>query len=172
MPQSRSRAGDLSDARGRRRGEVQGTLDDRLTRHRSILAIALGIQACRHGHRVLSATATDWVTRLFDAHRAGRLATELAKLRRYGLIIIDEVGYLPFGQAPRTSSSSWCRVATSPPTGYATEGSTPCPASVRPPTSNPVSRLPAHRHFSSVGTDQTSSAVDKHSVYNSSAVSA
>src|SRR6478735_858068 len=62
------------------------------------LAIALGVTACRHGHRVLFATATDWVTRLSDAHRAGKLATELAKLRRYGLIIIDEVGYLPFEQ--------------------------------------------------------------------------
>ena len=62
------------------------------------LAIALGIQACRHGHRVLFATATDWVTRLSDAHRAGKLAAELTKLRRYGLIIIDEVGYLPFEQ--------------------------------------------------------------------------
>jgi len=62
------------------------------------LAIALGVQACRHGHRALFATATDWVTRLSDAHRAGKLAAELAKLRRYGLIIIDEVGYLPFEQ--------------------------------------------------------------------------
>jgi DNA replication protein DnaC len=47
---------------------------------------------------VLFATATDWVTRLTDAHRAGRLAAELTKLRRYGLIIVDEVGYLPFEQ--------------------------------------------------------------------------
>ena len=62
------------------------------------LAIALGITACRHGHRALFATATDWVTRLSDAHRAGRLPAELVKLRRYGLIIIDEVGYLPFEQ--------------------------------------------------------------------------
>ncbi|MGB4890101.1 MAG: IS21-like element helper ATPase IstB [Propionicimonas sp.] len=62
------------------------------------LAIALGVQACRHGHRALFATATDWVTRLTDAHRAGKLAAELTKLRRYGLIIIDEVGYLPFEQ--------------------------------------------------------------------------
>ena len=35
------------------------------------LATALGIAAARHGHRVLFATATDWVTRLTDAHRAG-----------------------------------------------------------------------------------------------------
>jgi DNA replication protein DnaC len=62
------------------------------------MATALGITAARHGHRVLFATATDWVTRLTDAHRAGRLPQELARLRRYGLIIVDEVGYLPFEQ--------------------------------------------------------------------------
>ena len=62
------------------------------------LATSLGIVAARHGHRVLFATATDWVTRLTDAHRQGRLPAELARLRRSGLIIVDEVGYLPFEQ--------------------------------------------------------------------------
>jgi DNA replication protein DnaC len=62
------------------------------------LAISLGIVAAQHGHRVLFATATDWVTRLTDAHRQGRLPQELVRLRRYGLIIVDEVGYLPFEQ--------------------------------------------------------------------------
>ena len=62
------------------------------------LAAALGVAAARPGHRVLFATATDWVTRLTDAHRAGRLPSELARLRRSGLIIVDEVGYLPFEQ--------------------------------------------------------------------------
>ncbi len=62
------------------------------------LATALGVASARHGHRVLFATATDWVTRLTDAHRVGRLPAELARLRRYALIIIDEVGYLPFEQ--------------------------------------------------------------------------
>ncbi|WP_157009347.1 IS21-like element helper ATPase IstB [Agromyces laixinhei] len=62
------------------------------------LATGLGITAARHGHRVLFATATDWVARLQEAHRVGRLPHELAKLRRYGLIIVDEVGYLPFEQ--------------------------------------------------------------------------
>jgi DNA replication protein DnaC len=62
------------------------------------LAISLGIVAAQHGHRVLFETATDWVTRLTDAHRQGRLPQELARLRRYGLIIVDEVGYLPFEQ--------------------------------------------------------------------------
>ena len=62
------------------------------------LATALGVAAARHGHRVLFATATDWVIRLTDAHRAGRLPQELARLRRFGLIIVDEVGYLPIEQ--------------------------------------------------------------------------
>jgi DNA replication protein DnaC len=62
------------------------------------LATGLGIAAAHHGHRVLFATATDWVTRLTDAHRAARLPAELTRLRRYGLIIVDEVGYLPFEQ--------------------------------------------------------------------------
>ena len=47
---------------------------------------------------MLFATATDWVTRLSEAHDRGRLAAELTRLRRYGLIIVDEVGYLPFEQ--------------------------------------------------------------------------
>ena len=59
---------------------------------------ALGVAAARQGHRVLFATATDWVTRLTEAHDRGRLPTELTRLRRYGLIIVDEVGYLPFAQ--------------------------------------------------------------------------
>lgn len=62
------------------------------------LATALGVAAARNGHRVLFATATEWVTRLSDAHRADRLAQELTRLRRYPLIIVDEVGYLPFEQ--------------------------------------------------------------------------
>ena len=62
------------------------------------LAIGLGIKAAQAGHRVLFATATEWVTRLQTAHSTGRLAEELARLRRYGLLIVDEVGYIPFEQ--------------------------------------------------------------------------
>jgi DNA replication protein DnaC len=60
------------------------------------LAIGLGVKAAHQGHRVLFASATDWVTRLADAHHTGRLAAELKRLRRYPLIIVDEVGYIPF----------------------------------------------------------------------------
>ena len=53
------------------------------------LAIGLGIKAAQAGHRVLFATATEWVTRLQTAHHAGRLADELTRLSRYGLLIVD-----------------------------------------------------------------------------------
>ena len=60
------------------------------------LAIGLGIRACQAGHRVLFATASQWVDRLADAHNTGRLQEELTRLARYPLVIIDEVGYIPF----------------------------------------------------------------------------
>jgi DNA replication protein DnaC len=60
------------------------------------LAIGLGIRGCQAGHRVLFATASEWVARLADAHHAGRLQTELVRLGRYPLLVVDEVGYIPF----------------------------------------------------------------------------
>jgi DNA replication protein DnaC len=60
------------------------------------LAIGLAIRACQAGHRVLFATASQWVARLADAHAAGRLQPELVRLGRYPLLVVDEVGYIPF----------------------------------------------------------------------------
>jgi DNA replication protein DnaC len=60
------------------------------------LAVGLAMRACQAGHRVLFATAAQWVARLADAHSAGRLQTELVRLGRYPLLVIDEVGYIPF----------------------------------------------------------------------------
>jgi DNA replication protein DnaC len=60
------------------------------------LATGLAIRACQAGHRVLFATATEWVSRLADAHHADRLHEELRRLGRYPLLVIDEVGYVPF----------------------------------------------------------------------------
>nr|WP_269453325.1 ATP-binding protein [Paenarthrobacter nicotinovorans] len=62
------------------------------------LAVGIGIRAARAGHRVLFDTATGWVSRLAEAHDRGRLPQELAKLRRFKLLIVDEVGYFPFDQ--------------------------------------------------------------------------
>jgi DNA replication protein DnaC len=60
------------------------------------LATGLAIRACQAGHRVLFATASQWVDRLADAHHTGRLQHELTRLARYPLLVIDEVGYIPF----------------------------------------------------------------------------
>jgi DNA replication protein DnaC len=63
------------------------------------LSIALGAQAARRGHRVAFASAQDWVGRLAAAKRAGKLEDELERLRRIPLVIVDEVGYIPFDPA-------------------------------------------------------------------------
>src|ERR671934_150089 len=60
------------------------------------LAIALSIRACLAGQRVQFATATEWVARLSEAKRQGNLETELKRLSFIPLLVIDEVGYIPF----------------------------------------------------------------------------
>jgi DNA replication protein DnaC len=47
------------------------------------LATGLAIRACQAGHRVLFATASQWVDRLAAAYHAGRLQDELLRLGRY-----------------------------------------------------------------------------------------
>jgi DNA replication protein DnaC len=60
------------------------------------LAIGLAIRGCQAGHRVLFATASQWVDKLAEAHTGGQLQAELARLSRYPLLVVDEVGYIPF----------------------------------------------------------------------------
>ena len=60
------------------------------------LATGLAIRACQAGHRVQFATASQWVDRLAEAHQQGRLQDELRRLVRYPVLVIDEVGYIPF----------------------------------------------------------------------------
>ncbi|HEY1703278.1 MAG TPA: IS21-like element helper ATPase IstB [Trebonia sp.] len=60
------------------------------------LATGLAIRACQAGHRTLFATAAQWVTRLAETHHRGKLQDELIRLGRYPLLVIDEVGYIPF----------------------------------------------------------------------------
>ena len=63
---------------------------------KSHLSIALGIRACQASHRFPFATAAQWVDRLGAAYRAGRLQAELGRLGRSPLLVVDEVGYIPF----------------------------------------------------------------------------
>jgi DNA replication protein DnaC len=60
------------------------------------LAVGLGVKAAQNGYSVLFDTASQWINRLAVAHNTGQLEAELKKIRRYKLIIIDEVGYIPF----------------------------------------------------------------------------
>ena len=60
------------------------------------LAVALSIRACLAGQRVQFATATQWVARLSEAKRQGSLEAELRRLSFIPLLVVDEVGYIPF----------------------------------------------------------------------------
>lgn len=63
------------------------------------IAISLGIKAAEAGLPVAFDSATSWITKLTHAHAQGQLDRELHRLNRYRLLIIDEVGYLPFDPA-------------------------------------------------------------------------
>jgi DNA replication protein DnaC len=60
------------------------------------LAIAISIRACLAGQRVQFATATEWVARLSQTKRQGTLEAELRRLSFIPLLVVDEVGYIPF----------------------------------------------------------------------------
>lgn len=63
------------------------------------LAIALGMEACQKGHTVLFKTAAHLVHELIEAHDAKRLLNLQTKLTSQKLLIIDELGYIPFSKA-------------------------------------------------------------------------
>lgn len=100
---------DFDHARGLKREQIAhlGTLDFVTARENVVflgppgtgkthLATGIAIRACQAGHRVQFATASQWVDRLATAHHDGRLQDELRRLGRYPLLVIDEVGYIPF----------------------------------------------------------------------------
>jgi DNA replication protein DnaC len=57
---------------------------------------ALGVAACLQGHRTLFTTAASLLTGLLDAKRDGTLVRKLRSFERYALLLIDELGYVPF----------------------------------------------------------------------------
>jgi DNA replication protein DnaC len=100
---------DLTHLRGLTRQQLAhlGTLDFIAAKENAVflgppgtgkthVATGLAVRACQAGHRVAFATAAQWVDRLAAAHQTDRLQDELVKLGRYPLIVIDEVGYIPF----------------------------------------------------------------------------
>ena len=82
------------------------------------LAIALGMACCQHDYRVRFLTAAELTTLLVEAQQQGRLARKLDHLARFDVVIVDELGYVPFDKAgadllfgfhqpPPTSAGAW-----------------------------------------------------------------
>jgi len=61
-------------------------------------ASALGIEACRKNYRVRFTTACKLVTDLQEARDEYRLKKLMDRFNRYNLLILDELGYVPFSK--------------------------------------------------------------------------
>jgi DNA replication protein DnaC len=84
---------------------------DYLDRHENILlvgnpgtgkthiATALGNAACAQGKRVRFYTTTQLVTQLLEAREERQLQRLLARIEKHHLLILDELGYVPFSKA-------------------------------------------------------------------------
>jgi len=62
------------------------------------LAIGLGIEAAKAGFRVNFANASVLVERLTRAEKENKLEDKIRGLSKFQLLIIDEIGYLPFDE--------------------------------------------------------------------------
>jgi len=62
------------------------------------LAIALGIEAAIAGFRVNFANASTLVERLAKAEKEKKLEVMIRRLSKFQLLIVDEMGYLPFDE--------------------------------------------------------------------------
>jgi len=65
---------------------------------KSHLATALGIEACSQGVRTRFITACALCNELIEARDEKRLSRLLQRYSRYGLLIVDEFGYIPFSK--------------------------------------------------------------------------
>ena len=59
-------------------------------------AISLGLLACRQGKRVRFTTATALINELVEAQEQHTLGKRMAQLQKLDLLILDEVGFVPF----------------------------------------------------------------------------
>lgn len=66
---------------------------------KTMLAIALGVEACKRRKRVLFARAADLVRSLVEARDARQLGRLQKRYQRVDLLVIDELGFVPFDRA-------------------------------------------------------------------------
>lgn len=62
------------------------------------MATALGIEACRNNYRTRFATCYGLVNELIEARQERTLQRLLQRYARYDLLILDELGYIPFSR--------------------------------------------------------------------------
>ncbi|MBF0556004.1 MAG: ATP-binding protein [Nitrospirae bacterium] len=62
------------------------------------MSIALGIEACKNNFRTRFATGYGLVNELIEARKEKTLQRLLQKYARYDLLILDELGYVPFSK--------------------------------------------------------------------------
>jgi DNA replication protein DnaC len=60
------------------------------------LAIALGLACCQHDYRVRFITAAELTNTLVEAKQQHRLSRKLEQLARFDVVVLDELGYVPF----------------------------------------------------------------------------
>jgi len=63
------------------------------------LATALALAACQQGRRVRFWSVSALVTQLLEAREARQLERLLRNLERHHLVVLDELGYVPFSKA-------------------------------------------------------------------------
>jgi IstB transposition helper protein len=65
---------------------------------KSHLATALGLEACRQGVRTRFTTGAGLVNELIEARSERAVGRIIQKMSRFGLLILDELGYVPFSR--------------------------------------------------------------------------
>lgn len=63
---------------------------------KSHLAAATGLEACRQGRNVRFVRVSDLVSTLLEKHQTGSLPRFMRELRKVELLILDELGFIPF----------------------------------------------------------------------------
>ena len=72
------------------------------------IAIALALAACRQGHKVRFYNAAGLVNELILAQQEHRLAKLLATALKHRLIVIDELGFIPFSASGAQLAFQFC----------------------------------------------------------------
>jgi DNA replication protein DnaC len=62
------------------------------------IALALGLSACQHGHRVCFTTASALVSELIEARDEKKLLRFQKQIASYELLIVDELGFVPLSK--------------------------------------------------------------------------